>query len=449
MRESISASACSALSERPLPSVLSPLIAENIYLCTTIDYLAAIDGVQSYSHFRDKFESPFITPYDPANWRTFKLCVLEVVTRDSTVAAATTAAEAAHKARVSCLPHAQPLILYAAACEEFRSRLVKYNDVKDFDQILLALFLLILVEMMLPDETSAGLLNTESGVLAITIKEYLARDSASPLCLRLMSWLLICHGAARRSGNRGLLSSDLRSLFVAVIEPHHPLPSLQAASNTEADGILLSTLSESLFIYFARTQMLSAEVAELSHYHRSRTTGADQEEVSILMLDIKAQLERLWQDRPALMRHRPEDLYAQFNSTSIVTLFGLLSTLSNLVYHTELVEIGRNLSHEQGITIEAWQHLCEMRQIIEGSSKLHGTHPAFLRALLLVAIESPLGEDSTWAVAEMRKIHDPLCYSEFFANFSEGLADAQRRVGRRVTTRWFSMRTFGLQLPFL
>ncbi|KAK4555760.1 hypothetical protein LTR86_006980 [Recurvomyces mirabilis] len=448
-REPISTPTSSSLSERPSSSFLSPLIAENIYLCTTIDYLAAIDGAHSYTHFRDKLESPFITPYDPVNWKAFKTCVLEAVTHDSTVAAAAMAAETAHRARVNCLPHAQPLVLYAKACEDIHSRPPQCNVTEDFDQMFLALFLLVLAEMMLPDDTAPGLLDQQDGDLEIRIKSHTTSESTSPLCLRLMSWLLICHAAARRSGNRGILSSDLRSSLVAMFDMQYPLPSLQGASNAEADGILLGTLSESLFTYFAQTQLLSAEVAELSHYHRSRTTGVDQEEVSILMSNIKARLEKFWQKRPALMHHSPEDLCSQFTSTSIVTVFGLLSTLCNVVYHTELVEIGRNLSHEQSTTTEARQHLSEMRQIIEDWSKLHGTHSAFLRALLLIAIESPLEEDSTWAVAEMRKIHDPTCYSEFFATFSEGLADAQRRVGRRVTTRWFSMLTFGLQLPFL
>ena len=439
------------------PSLLSTLISQDIYLCTTIDLLAAKEGRLSFTYFHQEVNSPFITPYDPVNWTAFKDQVLDVVSHSTPVAAATGAVQSLYKARKNCLPHVSALSSYSAACEIFDSVLSAQDANEHFDLLLTTAFLLSLVEMLLPEETSPGPFSPSHGAFIQQLEMWSSNENVqSPLSLRLGSWLLISHAAARRSGNRGLLSATVYDLLESTSNRCIPISPINASRRAPPGSSLLSTLTEPLLTFYLRLQLLSARVADLSHYHRSRTTGADQEEVSILMSALKSRIEALWQSRPTLMRYLPSELHAQFTSLAIAEPLILLVTLCSLTYHTELVEMGRNLSAEQVPSTEAKTHLAHMRDIMASldswtasSDKTFCTHPAFLRHLFLYAIESTHESDTRWAVSQMREIKDPICYSGFFANFAEELAEMQRRKERRVTTKWWCLKAFNVNPPFL
>lgn len=450
--------ACSpAPTGTPSPSLLSTLISRDIYLCTTIDLLAAKERRSSFNYFMVECDLPFIAPFDPVNWTAFKTHVLESAQHNSAVCAAAEAVQCTWKARVNALPHSQVLKLCEAATVELGSELKGLNTGLS-DAAFVSAFLLSTVEMVLPGEMKPHLLNDSQSALDRSLSSWASSASGhSAMSLRITSWWLICHAAARRGGNIGLLSTTLQSVLQEVCSHDIAIPAIDLGSGADTDRSLLATLTEPLFTFYYRLQILSARVADLSHYHRSRTTGADQEEVATLMEALKIQVQALWAGRPSLLYHSPYDIRTQFTSPSIAAPLALLITLCQLIYHTELVEIGRNLSAEQTPSAEARAHLAHMRDIMSDwldhqistgkSSKCQAA--AFIRPLFLYAIETADKVDADWAFGQMRKVRDPICYSEFFANFAEGLADMQRRKQRRVTTRWWCLQEFGIPPPYL
>ncbi|KAK5679542.1 hypothetical protein LTS10_008363 [Elasticomyces elasticus] len=322
------------------------------------------------------------------------------------------------------------------------------------DVILMTAFMLSLFEVLVPQHVSQRPLGQSHGPLISMLEAWAYRDNSyTALSLRIGSWLLISHAAARRSGNPGLLAPALQDVLAHACRSHIDVPSLTAGSNVPLAAHVITTLSNALFMFYFRLQLLSTRVADLSHYHRGRTTGRDQEEVSMLMSALQQQIEALWADRPALMRYSAGDMRTHIASDVTEPLV-LMVALCKLTYLTELVELGRNLSDTQRASIEAQTHMAEAREILSksdwycgGSRKL--VEPACLRTLFLYAIESFDESDTNWAVCKMREIKDPICYSEFFASFAEGLIEEQRAKGRRVTTKWWCWRAFGITPPYL
>ncbi|KAK5717093.1 hypothetical protein LTR15_008982 [Elasticomyces elasticus] len=435
------------------PSVIADLISQDIYLCTTIDLIAASEGsaTPSFVYFRESVESPFVTPYDAVNWQLFKDRVIEAAARTLSLTSATLAVQELHRARRNCLPHSKALSMYNNACEDFGVMMGSAGV--NPDVVLMTTFMLSLFEVLVPQHVSRRPLGQSHGPLISMLEAWAYNDNSyTALSLRIGSWLLISHAAARRSGNPGLLAPALQDVLAHACSSHIEVPSLTAGSNVPLADHVITILSNALFMFFFRLQLLSTRVADLSHYHRGRTTGCDQEEVSMLMSALQQQIEALWADRPALMRYSAGDMRTQFASDVAQPLV-LMVALCKLTYLTELVEIGRNLSDTQRASTEAQTHMTKAREIISASDWYCGSgnviQPACLRTLFLYAIESFDELDTNWAISKMRVIKDPICYSEFFASFAEGLTEEQRAKGRRVTTKWWCWRAFGITPPYL
>jgi uncharacterized protein (DUF2236 family) len=168
------------------------------------------------------------------------------------------------------------------------------------------------------------------------------------------------------------------------------------------------------------------------------------------------------------MRLEPFELRNQLSSSISEPLISLIG-ITTAAYYTEIVEIGRTLSDPPFASPEAKQAMQSIRNIVEScdwnrnidASNLHGAassksyshsgklNPGFLRPLFLYAIESIHKGDTQWAVDRMIQINNHICRSEFFARFAESLTEAQRSVRRRVTTKYFCFKTFGVAPPFL
>ncbi|KAK3658359.1 hypothetical protein LTR56_001770 [Elasticomyces elasticus] len=435
------------------PSVIADLISQDIYLCTTIDLIAASEGsaTPSLVYFRESVESPFVTPYDAVNWQLFKGFVIEAAAHSLSLATATLAVQELHRARRNCLPQSKALSMYNNACEDFA--IMMGSAGVNPDVILITAFMLSLFEVLVPQHVSQRPLGQSHGPLISMLEAWAYSDNSyTALSLRIGSWLLISHAAARRSGNHGLLAPELQDILVHACSRRLELPSLDAGPSATLADHVLTTLSSALFMFYFQLQLLSTKVADLSHYHRGRTTGYDQEEVSMLMSVLQKQIEALWVDRPALMRYSAGDMRTQFASDVAQPLV-LMVALCKLTFLTELVEIGRNLSDTQRASTEAQTHMTKAREIISASDWYCGSgnviQLACLRTLFLYAIESFDELDTNWAISKMRVIKDPICYSEFFASFAEGLTEEQRAKGRRVTTKWWCWRAFGITPPYL
>ncbi|KAK0270357.1 hypothetical protein LTR35_014156 [Friedmanniomyces endolithicus] len=424
------------------PSVISSLISQDINFCTTIDLLAASEGstTPSLTYFHETVESPFITPFDPANWVVFKDRVVEAAAQCSAVASAALAVQELYKARKNCLSHSKALPPYYVACEVFEKLAGSGQVNYVFDLVFMSTFLLSLFEMLVPQDAHHRPLAQGHGPIVDRLKMWSSAEQSQDSILP----------PHRR------LAANIPCSSEAIWQSGHPqLPPLDTGHTMQSSDHLISTLSDSLFMFYYQLQLLSTKVADLSHYHRTRTTGADQEEVSGLMSSLQARMEALWRERPTLMRQLAPELGA-YLASPVAKPLTRLATLCTLTYHTELVEIGRNLSDTQRTSPDAEGHMSEARMIIcsldyrpENQDRSEYLDPAYLRALFLCAIESFDEAETRWAVSRIREIKDPVCYSEFFATFAEGLAVEQRAKGRRVTTKWFCWRAFGITPPYL
>lgn len=447
------------------PSTESMMTSQDIYLCTTVDYMAATRGFEypSFSFFVKEVNPPVISPYDHVNWKRLKILCVDLSIYDKAICAAILAVQALYKVQGTGLDTSHAVSLYKAATNIFASSLDSWTQ--DIDIILIVAFLLCLFEIVVLNETESVLSQT-NGLFVTKLEAAALQGHYSPVALRISSWFRIIHAATRRSGNPGILSTPVNNLLP---NDAADLPSLFLFDkHTDAATAMYDIMSAPIFMFYLQLQNISTEVANLSHYHRSRTTGEDQEEISKLMACLRARVYSLWQARPGLLRLEPFELRAQLSPSiaeSLITLVGITTA----TYYAEIVEIGRTLSDPPLASLEAKQAMRCIRNIVDScdgnwngyalnstgaipsnsyshSSKLD---PGYLRPLFIYAIESIRSSDTEWAVDRMMQINNPICRSEFFARFADSLAETQRNLGRRVTTKYFCYQTFGVAPPFL
>ena len=430
------------------PSALSLMTSQDIYLCTTIDLLAAtqVPIHASFSFFVEEVNPPLISPYDQVNWGRMKMHVIELGTYNEAVAATILAVQALYKAQLNGLTTSRAMSAYHAARTIFKNALD--DDTQDFNTILVVTFLLCLFETIVPDETDS-VLGHSDGAFVRRLEIWSLQGYHSPVSLRIEVWLKILHVAARRGGGPGLLSDTVSGLLpIRTTEA----PSLCLLDNyTDAATSMYEILSAPIFAFYLEIQKISIQVANLSHYHRSRITSSDQDEVTELMTRLKTKMLFMWQTRLGPMRFDPGELRAQFSraiAEPIVSLIGICTA----AYYAEIIDIGRTLSDPPLASQDAKQAMRQIRDIIEGDwNVLSGRklNPGYLRPLFLYAIESVDKDDTQWAVERLKDIKNPICRSDFFASFANSLAEAQISKTRRVTTRYFCYWAFGVPPPFM
>lgn len=432
------------------PAALSFMTSQDIYLCTTIDRLA-IDAAQaqsSCSSFLQEVDPPIVSTIDPINWQIFKIYAVELSTHHKTVAMAIFALQSTFKALSNGIPVSKgSRDAHRAAKLSFDTILFDSNE--SIEAILTVALLLCLHEMLALDEVGLCLGHVEpDSMLVRRLNNWTTGKNQDPMAVRLVKWLKLLHASGRRGGNPGLLApSVLRQL---PNEANITTPTYNGM--IDAATTLYNCLSASVFELYCTLQTLSTEVANLSHYHRSRITSEDQIEVAEIMSGIKKRVKTLWEERPHLMRLAPADIRAQLSSQVAEPLINLIG-LCNATYHTEVIEIGRTLSDPPLASSEAKMAMREIQNIIETDWATRTAddrlHAGYLRPLFLCAIESIRTQDTQWAVERLRQIKDPISRSDFFASFAESLAAAQMDKGRRVTTKFFCQQQFGISPPFL
>ncbi|KIX01874.1 uncharacterized protein Z518_09601 [Rhinocladiella mackenziei CBS 650.93] len=430
------------------PDVQYLMTSQDIYLCTTIDLLAASEASthSSFAYFVDEVNIPAVSPFDHVNWGRMKVHVAELAIHDKAVASAILAIQAVYKAQANSLPMTNATSVYQSAANIFGTAL--YDDHHGFNTILVVAFLLCLCEMIIPNETGS-IFGQSDGIFVTRMRVWSWNGPLPPISMRILAWLRVLHAAARRSGGPGLLSD---AVFSLLPDQATEIPNISLPRNcTDASVPLYDYITAPIFALFVELQKISTHIANLSHYHRSRVTGSDQKEVSDIIGGFKLQMYSLWNARPDLMRFKPGQLRVQFPrevSEPLITLVGICIA----TYNTEIIETGRNLSDPPFASLEAKQAMRRIRLLIEGdwnSSDGENLNPAYLRPLFLCAIESIDADETKWAVAQLKKIRNPICRSDFFASFAESLAEAQRDKRRRVTTRYFCLQTFGVPPPYL
>ena len=425
------------------------LISRDIKITTTMDKLTArAVGLQpSFSFFVESVDCPSITPYDGVNWRFMKLEVVELAKSNSGVSSAVLAVSALHKAHLYGLPLCKALSLYRASRSAYEKLLT--DAAKEFDTILAATFLLCLFEFH--HYETVPMLREPSEVFVKMLRNWAQHQpSHSGLSLRIVAWIQLLHSTTLRGGGMGLVSDNIWSLFPnckAGIPNLHPPPNHDSDTSTH----LYEVLSTPIFEFHFQLQMISGDIAKLTHYHRSRITGTDQEEVLRQLTSVKSRLNALWESRSATQRQTPEDLRSHLSlkiAKPIIALIGVCTA----AYHAEFVEIDRVMGDPVSESTGSKRAMCRMREIIDGDWNSYDEgklNPGFLRPLFLYAIECNNREENHWAIAKLKEIKKPIYRSDFFAAFAAALSDAQLRKERRVTSKYFCIWYFGEPPPYL
>ncbi|RMJ08497.1 hypothetical protein CDV36_011875 [Fusarium kuroshium] len=321
------------------------------------------------------------------------------------------------------------------------------NETVDFDIVLVVAFLLCLSVATLPNEDGPpfGVLD---GTFVARLETWFLSGHQSPVGLRIGVWLQLLHIAIKRVGNPGLLSKSVSGLLHKNIKE---IPSLTALDHEAhpADA-LYDIISAPIFTFYRQVQDISSQVADVTHYRRSRITAADQAEVTDILNSLKDSMCNLWQSRPAPLRLDAAELQQHFCSTiadPLITFAGLCSA----TYLTEVVAMGRILGHPSFASPEAKDAMQRIRDIVDGdrnASTERVLNPGYLRPLFLYAIESFDQEQTQWAVNRLKQIKSPISRSGFIASFIESHGEVQRMQGRRVTMKAFCYQRFGVPLPY-
>jgi hypothetical protein len=428
----------------------STLISRDIELTTTMDVLAIreVPLQPSFSFFVDKVDFPAITPFDGINWRRMKAEVVGIGTSNEAVAEAIVALSTLYKGQMYGLPLFQAMRLYRSAKSTYEKLLD--DDAQRFDTVLVATFLLSLFEIIQYSETTP-LLREPSEKFFQRLNAWTQYQLPhSSLAIRIIAWLRLLHTTTIRGGGMGLISDDVYNIFSGCCET---IPNLAAPSNEppETSTNMYEMLATPIFDFYFQLQMMSSEVAKLTHYHRSRTTGVDQKDVVQQIIDITSRLHALWDSRSATQRQTPGDLRAHLAhkiADPIITLIGMC----HAVYYAEFIEIGRVLGDPVSESAESRQAMRRLREIVDGDWNAQEggiLKTGYLRPLFLYAIECMNRDENKWAVERLERIKNPICRSDFFAAFARELSEAQLRKERRVTSKFFCIWYFGVPPPFL
>lgn len=251
----------------------------------------------------------------------------------------------------------------------------------------------------------------------------------------------------------GLISEETFNLF-PTYDCALPIIKAPATYQSDVSTHLYQVLSAPLFDFYFRLQMLSGEIACLTHYHRSRTTGSDQEEVVAQITKIKDKLRGLWESRCATQCQTPNDLRSQLApkiANHIISLIGLCAA----AYHAEIVEIDRVLGDPVSKWTDSRLSIQSIRDIVDGDwcsflqDDTKKLNPGYMRPLFMCAIECMNSEQNQWAVDRIAQIQNPIYRSSFFSAFGKALSDAQAAKERRVTSKYFCISFFGVAPPYM
>lgn len=429
------------------PEAISLLTSQDIHICTTIDWLSANDSFRalSFDYFLTDIDLPQITPVDPFEWRHVKEYICAKAKDHNELAAAITAVQLLWRAQMHALPISQAQTQRKTAEDMLESML--QNVRSDFEIAVLAMTVLSLFCVVAFDEKQS-VFSKFNDLLLRRFDLYKSSSERSEKVTRVAAWLGIIQAAARRGGNKGIVSAELADAFANEVNYTSSLPA-HHIDPVSPDSSLEAAVATVFQLYY-HLQQISLEITNLSHYHRSRRTAADQDEVERVMENHKHKLHSLWQSRPTIIDADVVEINSRFEGATSQARETLDTTIAATIsaYHAEVVEIGRTLSDPHFRTPESVEGLQLIRQVVD-SVVTSPLSPAFLRPLFLYAIETLEIEDAAWAVRRMRDIRDPIARSDFFAAYAEGLAAEQFERGRRVTTRWFCYQHFGIQPPFL
>jgi hypothetical protein len=428
---------------------LSSLLSRDIELATAIDTIPVceVTSQASLSFFLEEVNCPLITPYDEVNWHYMKMEIAELGLAHPAIDSAISAVSALYRAQLYGLPLSKALSLYKDAYEEYVKLIDDYTQ--PFALTLAVTFLLCLFAVVHYETTPILKEPSEAFTRRLSIWSQQV-EQFSPFCLKIVTWLKLLHISTLRGGGTGLILDSVISLL-----PDYSIglanSRLSSSRKSDASTHIHEMLIGPIFEFYYQLQIISGQLARLTHYHRSRSTSTDQEEVSNQINYIELQLRELWERRSATQRQTPDQLRSCLTphiSNSIISLIGICAS----AYHAEFIEMDRVLGNPASKSTLSKQAMRQIRDIIDGdwNAYMDGKlNTGYLRPLFLIAIESRDRDECQWAVERLRQIKNPICRSDFFASYGLALSNIQLQEGRRVTSKYFCMRYFGISPPFL
>jgi hypothetical protein len=431
------------------PGPPAALISRDIQLTTTMDILESRDAsVQMwFSFFVDAVECPCITAIDDVIWQRMKHKIVELGTSETLVSSAVIAVAALYRALLHGLPLSKSLSLYHGLKVELEKSL--HDGSQNFSAFLVTTFLICLFDFINYNEIP--FLKEPGETFIKRLEAWVQQKSPYPaFSSRLIAWLRILHVVTRRGGGTGLISDHVHSLLLSF-EAGKLTFELVSSTISESSSDLYAILSTPVVDFYFQLQMISGKIAELTHYRRSRATGADQEDVIEKTRHLKSQLSTLWNNRFPIQHQTPDDLRTQLApkiADRIITLIGVCAA----AYYGEFVEIDRVLGDPVLRSIDSEDAVSRIREIVDGDWNAFAggrLNSGYLRPLFLFAIECMDYDENQWAVESIKQIRNPFCRSDFFASFGKALSDAQLQKERRVTSKFFCIRYFGVPPPFL
>jgi hypothetical protein len=442
------------------------LISRDIELTTTMDILATQEVLSepSFTFFLEEVECPWVTPYDGSNWRRIKYVMIEMGKSDEVVTSAIVAVAVLYKGQLYGLPLLKALSIYHTAKAGY-DKVLRDTDGKnengnDFDRILVTTFLLCLFEFI--SYEMAPCLKELAGPFMDSLqlwKQSTLSRRRTEVSTKIITWLKLLYVATMRGGGMGIIPETVFTAFPDYLCAGTPTLEHPLDPNPDACGRLYDLLSAPIFDFYFQLQMLSGKIAKETHYHRSRTTGLDQEDVIQAIAGIKSRLHNLWINRPSIQQQTPHDLRSCLAPKIAGPIIGLIGVCS-AAYYTEIVEIDRVLGDPVSKSEDSREARWQIRMIIEGNHEEDGDdwnaydhngtlNSGYLRPLFLYAIECMDHDENAWAVEKISQIRNQICRSQFFAVFGKALSDAQLRKERRVTSKYFCIWYFGVAPPFV
>lgn len=407
----------------------------------------------SFSYFSEVVDCPFISPFDQANWLHVKIYIANLGLKHSSVADILLTLQALHRSQVHHLSITHASASYQSALSKMVTTASEHTT--EFDVLLVKVFLLCLCAVTLPNEEQPHLSAFEEH-FPYKLETWLMAKHCSNISLRICAWLQLVSLATKRPGSPGLFPTSALDLLydhvpaVPVLSvPDHPI---------QPEHTLHDAIATPIFNFYLHVQRISNRVADVTHYRRSRTTSADQEEVSEILTSLIIELHSLWDNRPGPLQLQPATIRQHFSSSiadKIITLSGLCIA----AFHTEIISIGRIMGDPPFPSAEATEARHQIRQLVDNGEDWNGSsssvtrgdelNPGYTRPLFMYGLESFDKHESEWAVAQLRRIRHPLNSAGFLASFLEAHGEAQRAQSRRVTMKYFCLQTFRVPLPFM
>ncbi|KIX99546.1 uncharacterized protein Z520_05122 [Fonsecaea multimorphosa CBS 102226] len=435
------------LSNAESPSARFYNTSLDIYLVTTLDWMGASAlPNRPFTYFIEEVDCPFISPFDNLNWKWIKFHLAQLAIQETSIAAAILVFQSLYRVMVNGLPMSNATAEYRTAMTNLE--LMVGDDGLNFETILVVAFLLCLCQVTIPNE-DGPYFHAFGPKFETRLETWLESLQASPVALRICTWLQLLHVATKRVGNCGLLPETMFDLLSNNIST---VPSLSTTGcYTDSADAMYDVLSAPLYKFYFQIQRISNESQGLSHYRRSRITPADQAEAAGIAVRLRRELSTLWNTRPGPLRFQPGRLRQDLREPIAEPLLALTG-LCIAAYSIENVALRRILGDPPFPSPESAPSLRQIRDVIDGDwnvSSEGALNPGYVRPLFLYAIENIQREETQWAVTRLRQVKSPLSRSDFVASLAEALGEAQRTEQRRVTTKYFCYRSFNVPVPLI